>query len=304
MTLSTPLDDDEADRLQSFVEATRRCLRAGFAARPATDERRARAADRARDLPARLRRAGERLVNLVNRMPAERYRHAIVCLAGFSAEFRQRIQRAGRRGHLASTSGRARTSAAYGANVAHCCGACGPTSCTPATSARWTCSGSPRRPACAHGCTASTAGRRPIRRGCNPRGLRIRRACRPVIHRYVPMSRDIARLAGACGRGRPGADPPAVQRRGHESDSPARRAAGERRQAVPPAGDRVRRLRRIGTVGRLDPVKNQASLLEAFAASDRDAAAASNVRLDRSSATGRCARPWKRRRRVLALPAR
>ncbi len=29
------------------------------------------------------------LVNLVNRLPAERYRHAIVCLSGFSEEFRQ-----------------------------------------------------------------------------------------------------------------------------------------------------------------------------------------------------------------------
>ena len=28
--------------------------------------------------------------------------------------------------------------------------------------------------------------------GRNPRSLRIRRACRPVIHRYVPMSQDIA----------------------------------------------------------------------------------------------------------------
>ncbi len=34
------------------------------------------------------------LVNLINRMPPERYRHAIVCLAGVGAEFRQRLQRA------------------------------------------------------------------------------------------------------------------------------------------------------------------------------------------------------------------
>ena len=33
------------------------------------------------------------LVNLVNRVPAERFRHAIVCLAGFNPEFRKRIQR-------------------------------------------------------------------------------------------------------------------------------------------------------------------------------------------------------------------
>jgi hypothetical protein len=32
------------------------------------------------------------LVNLINRIPAERYRHAIICLTDYS-EFRQRIQR-------------------------------------------------------------------------------------------------------------------------------------------------------------------------------------------------------------------
>ncbi len=33
------------------------------------------------------------LVNLVNRMPRDRYRHAIVCLSGFSQDFRRRLQR-------------------------------------------------------------------------------------------------------------------------------------------------------------------------------------------------------------------
>ncbi len=46
---------------------------------------------------------------------------------------------------------------------------------------------------CADGCTASTVGKRRIPQGRNPRSLRIRRACRPAIHRYVPMSRDLAR---------------------------------------------------------------------------------------------------------------
>src|SRR5512135_3272135 len=31
------------------------------------------------------------LVNLVNRLPRDRYRHAIVCLAGFNPVFRERI---------------------------------------------------------------------------------------------------------------------------------------------------------------------------------------------------------------------
>jgi len=33
------------------------------------------------------------LVNLINVTPPERYRHAIVCLSGFSPEFRSRIRR-------------------------------------------------------------------------------------------------------------------------------------------------------------------------------------------------------------------
>lgn len=34
------------------------------------------------------------LVNLVNRLPPERLRHAIVCLAGFNPQIRERIRRA------------------------------------------------------------------------------------------------------------------------------------------------------------------------------------------------------------------
>ena len=32
------------------------------------------------------------LVNLVNRLPRDRYRHAIICLCGFNPVFRKRIQ--------------------------------------------------------------------------------------------------------------------------------------------------------------------------------------------------------------------
>ena len=79
------------------------------------------------------------------------------------------------------------------AHVARAAPAAARRSSTRATSARWTCSGSPPPPACRTACMASTAGRRPIPKGLDPKGLRIRRACRPVIHRYVPMSQDIAR---------------------------------------------------------------------------------------------------------------
>ena len=47
--------------------------------------------------------------------------------------------------------------------------------------------------------------------------LRIRRACRPVIQRYVPMSRDIARWLEREVGVEPRPDPAAVQRRGHRA---------------------------------------------------------------------------------------
>ena len=62
----------------------------------------------------------------MNRLPAERYRHAIVCLAGFNPAFRQRIAAPGRRGDLARQAagqGPRRLLRACGA----CCAGCGPT---------------------------------------------------------------------------------------------------------------------------------------------------------------------------------
>lgn len=224
------------------------------------------------------------VVNLVNRMPAERYRHTILCLAGYSETFRQRITR--RDVAVVSIDKRpGKDLAAYGRmwrllrrlrpDVVH-------TRNLGTVDMQWIAAtaGVRARVHGEHGWEASDP------QGRNPRSLRIRRACRPVIQRYVPMSRDIADWLVV----QVGVDPARIRQlySGVHTQRFHPRAgvteAGERRPAVPPAGlpagfldgDPVV----IGTVGRLDPVKNQATLLEALRSlSDRGAAAASNVRL-------------------------
>jgi sugar transferase (PEP-CTERM/EpsH1 system associated) len=97
-------------------------------------------------------------------------------------------------------------------------------------------------------------------RGLAPRSLRIRRACRPAIQRYVAMSRDIvAWLERDVGV------PPARIRQIYSGvDTAVFRPDG----AVPadlPWCDTARdALVVVGTVGRLDPIKNQIALIEAL----------------------------------------
>ena len=131
------------------------------------------------------------LVNIVNRMPPERYRHAIVCLAGFNPEYRRRISRKdvdvipiGKRpgkdfpayALVWKTLRRLRPDIIHTRNLG-------------TIDLQWVAAaaGVPRRVHGEHGWEASDP------RGQNRKNLRIRRACRPVIHRYVPMSQDIAR---------------------------------------------------------------------------------------------------------------
>jgi sugar transferase (PEP-CTERM/EpsH1 system associated) len=192
------------------------------------------------------------LVNLVNRMPRDRYRHAIVCLAGFNETFRRRIENVA----VQVVSIGKRPGKDLGAywrvlqelrrlkpDIVH-------TRNLGTVDLQWvSCvAGVRHRVHGEHGWEASDP------EGRNPRNLRIRRACRPVIHRYVPMSKDLANWLRRDVRVAPerirqlynGVDtqrfsPPATD--------------------IRPTGDLT-----IGTVGRLDPVKNQAQLLRAFKA--------------------------------------
>jgi sugar transferase (PEP-CTERM/EpsH1 system associated) len=181
------------------------------------------------------------VVNLVNRIPAERYRQAVVCLAGFGREFRGRIRRDdGAYLRMWRTLRRLRPAIVHTRNLG-------------TVDMQWVAltAGVPRRVHGEHGWEASDPS------GTNPRSLRIRRACRPAVHRYVPMSRDLAEwLKSAI----------------HVPASRIRQAysgvdTGCFRPATTP--ERISRaagIVRLGMVGRLDPVKNHAALLRSLRA--------------------------------------
>ena len=130
------------------------------------------------------------LVNLVNRLPERRFRHAILCLAGYS-DFRRRIARPDvevvsvdkRDGkdprfylRVLGQLQRLRPDIVHTRNFA-------------TVDLQWlaVASGIRHRVHGEHGFYAEDP------QGLNPRSLRIRRACRPAIQRYVALSHDIAR---------------------------------------------------------------------------------------------------------------
>jgi sugar transferase (PEP-CTERM/EpsH1 system associated) len=192
------------------------------------------------------------VVNLVNRMPAERYRQAIVCLAGFGREFRGRVRRDDvevvsidkRPGkdpaaylRMWRTLRRLRPAIVHTRNLG-------------TVDMQWVAlaAGVPRRVHGEHGWEAAD----PV--GLNRRSLRIRRACRPVVHRYVPMSRDLANWLQSAVH-----VPPSRIRQAYSGVDTSRfRPATAQEVAARATG-----IVRIGTVGRLDPVKNHAALLRA-----------------------------------------
>lgn len=189
------------------------------------------------------------VVNLVNRIPASRYRQAIVCLAGVGHEFRRRIRRDDV--EVVSLDKRpGKDPAAYGRmwrvlrrlrpTIVH-------TRNLGTVDMQWVAvaAGVPRRVHGEHGWEAADP------RGLDPRSLRIRRACRPAIHRYVPMSRDLARWLEAAVHVRPSR----IRQAYNGVDTERFRPATLRAATGGPV--------RIGTVGRLDPVKNHATLLRA-----------------------------------------
>ena len=209
VTLATAYDDTAHDRLQSFLDCPFalhhvRLRRRGL--------RRMIAPPLVVHVIHRLDFGGleNGLVNLVNCMPADRFRHAIVCLAGFEPDFRDRIQRSdvevislGKRPgkDLAPYARMWRVLRRLAPSVVH-------TRNLGTVDMQWiaAAAGVPHRVHGEHGWEASD----PC--GRNPKALRIRRACRPVIHLYVPMSQGHRTLAGEGGARGAVAHPPAVQR--------------------------------------------------------------------------------------------
>ena len=199
------------------------------------------------------------LVNLVNRMPTDRFRHGIVCLAGFT-DFRHRIQRDDV--HVYSLDKRPGTDlGAYWRfwrllrrlrpDIVH-------TRNLGTIDLQWLAwlAGIKGRVHGEHGWGIADT------HGLGRRGLIIRRACRRVIQRYVAVSRDIARwLCQSVG-----VAPTRVTQIYNGVDTDRFTSEGAPPADVPwrnePRHDRIV----FGTVGRLDPIKNQRALLDAFEA--------------------------------------
>ncbi len=193
------------------------------------------------------------LVNLVNNLSADRYRHAIVCLAGSNPAFRARIRRPDVE-VLSLDKRPGKDPAAYARfwrilrklrpAVVH-------TRNLGTVDLQWVAAaaGVPNRVHGEHGWEAADP------RGLAMRGLRIRRLCRPVIHRYVPMSRDIARWLESD----VGVEPARIRQIYSGVDTDRFHPASD--HPLTAASEPLT----LGTVGRLDPVKNQASLLTTLA---------------------------------------
>ncbi len=203
------------------------------------------------------------IVNLVNRMPADRYRHAVVALEGIGVEFARRVQRPDvelltinkRPGKdpasyrsLWRTLRRLRPAIVHTRNL----GTLDMQIAAAAAGVRCRIHGE-------HGWSTTDP------QGLDPRNLRLRRLLRPLPQAYVAMSRDIARwLERSVGvpSGR-------VRQLYSGVDSERFRPDGPRPADLPwrgaeQGGDGPPVV--IGTVGRLDPIKNQAGLLRAFRA--------------------------------------
>lgn len=206
------------------------------------------------------------LVNLINGMPRASYRHAIVCLAGFSA-FRDRIERddvevvsidkrpgkdLGAYGRVWRQLRRLRPAIVHTRNLG-------------TADLQWIAlaAGVRHRVHGEHGWDAADP------RGESARGLRIRRACRPATDRYVAVSRDIAQWLEA----RVGVAPARIRQIYNGVDAQRFNPVGPLPADWPWRTGGADRAIVIGTIGRLDRIKNQGALLDAFARLTRGAGA-------------------------------
>lgn len=198
------------------------------------------------------------LVNLVNHMPAGRYRHAIACIEDFSPAFAARITRSEVpiRALQRSRSGVWRLRAALyrlcrelRPALVHTRNQSGLDALLPARLAGVRCVHSE------HGWDVDNLDGRAFK------PLLLRRLHRPLVDQYITVSRDLARfmteVVGA----------PAVRvTQIYNGVDTGRFAPGPPLPALLPPGFRDPEHVLIGTVGRVQAVKDQATLLRAFAA--------------------------------------
>jgi sugar transferase (PEP-CTERM/EpsH1 system associated) len=202
------------------------------------------------------------LVNLVNRLPAARYRHAIVALEGIGEEFRRRLQRPDvtvmsidkRPGkdlpsyyRMWRTLRRLRPAIVHTRNLG-----------TLDMQLAAVAAGVRRRVHGEHGWSPADP------QGLDPGNLRLRRLLHSLPQRYVAMSQDIARWLEQ------GVGVPAGRIRQLYSGVDTRRFRPDGPLPAdlpwPTPDDGTPRPVVVGTVGRLDPIKNHRGLLQAFRA--------------------------------------
>lgn len=197
------------------------------------------------------------LVNLINRMPAPRYRHAIICLTNYSA-FARRIERPDVEVHtLGKRPGKDvlayfrlwRLLRRLRPDIVHTRNLAALDCQVVAAMARV-----PRRVHGEHGWDIYDL------HGTSPKYRRLRRLCSHLIHRYVAMSRHLCEWLTSC------IGIESVRIRQIYSGVDEKRftpRVDERRAPFPedfaPPGTVV-----IGTVGRMEPVKDQLTLARAF----------------------------------------
>jgi sugar transferase (PEP-CTERM/EpsH1 system associated) len=197
------------------------------------------------------------LVNLLNRMPARRFRHAIVSLTDHS-EFRARLKRDDvpvfclhkPPGNSPVTLFRLwRLFARLRPDIVHTRNVAALDAILPAALARV-----PVRIHGEHGRDADDLD------GTNTRRQLVRRLHRPFVHQYITVSRDLAQYL----REKIHVPPSRIAQIMNGVDSSLFQPVGGQRDAVPEPGFCGPEHFVIGTVGRMQEVKDQLTLARAF----------------------------------------
>jgi sugar transferase (PEP-CTERM/EpsH1 system associated) len=198
------------------------------------------------------------VVNLVNRLPADRWRHAIVALTEIDPNFCRRIVRDDVRcvalekapGHALALYPRLfRLLRQWRPTIVHTRNLAALETMVPAWAA-----GVPVRIHGEHGRDMGDLD------GSNRRGQWLRRAYRPFVTRYVALSPDLERYL----TGRIGVRAERIEQIFNGVDTLRFRAASGGRPPIEGCPFRDSQQWLVGTVGRLEQVKNQTMLVEAF----------------------------------------